>query len=284
MSEYCEAGDRSDYERPFDAEHDDPAAACCLCWARVPKRPPACRLCRHRLAARLWELRDLHALLLAALGPGRAQTQRVSGSREAPLPLRVSALDFAGEAHREIEGVSDTLRPLLRTTVVEDEWTVAVFDGKPRWQRVYQRERALDEDGNPVMVSARDQAGAWSVAAVLDSWARDWSETLDLPLPKPEVPALVSWLSIHLTRAVDEHPAIQEFAEEVTTTLYAVRALLNVSRALIHLHEACPSCGHVALQRDPGGGDVECSNCRRTWPDNQFNRLAVVLADEGEAA
>lgn len=261
------------------ADQDERTGTCPLCWKRDPRQGVVCDLCTQRLAARLWELRDLHALLLAALGPGRAQSQRVSGSREAPLPLRVSALDFAGDAHREIEGVRDTMKPLLHTRLT-DGWDVAVFDGKPRWQRVYVREQVLDGDGSPAMVAARDQAGAWSVAAILDSWARDWATYGDEPLPKPEVPDLVSWLSRHLQWALDHHGAIEEFAGEVTTTVYAVRALLNVSRSMIHLDEACPSCNLAALQRDPGGGDVECANCHRTWPHNQFERLAVVLADE----
>jgi hypothetical protein len=258
--------------------------SCLLCMRRDPRDPPVCDLCRQRLAARLWELRDLHALLLAALGPGRAQTQRVSGSRETPLPLRVSALDLAGDAHRDIEGVHDTLKPLIRTHPT-DEWTATWFDGTPRRQRVYEREMVLDGDGSPAMVAARDQAGSWSVAAVLDSWARDWADILDLPLPQPEVPALVSWLGVHLRWALENHPAVEEFADEVTTMVYAVRALLNVSRTVIHLEEACPSCNLTALTRDPGGGDVECRHCLRVWPHNQFERLAVVLADdEHEAA
>lgn len=218
---------------------DDRTGSCPLCAHRDPRQGLVCDLCSQRLAARLWELRDLHALLLAALGPGRAQSQRVSGSREAPLPLRVSALDLAGTAHREIDGVHDT------------------------W---------------------RDQAGSWSVAATLDSWVRDWAETLELPLPRAQVPALTTWLSRHLRWALDNHPAIDEFADEVTVTLYRVRALLAVSRSVIHLAEACPSCGWTALRRDPGGGPVECGNCRRSWQHEQFERLAVVLADEGDAA
>jgi hypothetical protein len=218
---------------------DERTGSCPLCRHRDPRQGLVCDLCSQRLAARLWELRDLHALLPAALGPGQAQSQRVSGSREASLPLRVSPLDLAGSARREIEGVHDT------------------------W---------------------RDQVGSWSVAATLDSWVRGWAKILDLPLPAAQVPALVSWLSRHLRWALDNHPAIDEFADEVTVTLYRVRALLAVSRAMIHLTEACPSCGWTALRRDPGGGDVECGNCRRSWQHEQFERLAVVLADEGDAA
>jgi hypothetical protein len=218
---------------------EERTGSCPLCYRRDPREGAACDPCRNRLAAALWEIRDLHTLLGAALSPGQSGGQRVSGSREAPLPLSVRALDLAGPARREVEGVSD---------------------------------------------AGRDQAGGWSVAAILDSWARDWAPMLDEPLPRPDVPALVSWLSRHLKWALDEHPAVDDFNHEVIALLYGLRSLLNVSRQPIYLTDPCPSCAHTALKRDPGGGDVECGHCHRTWPHTQFERLAVVLADDGDAA
>lgn len=259
-----------------DEEHAD-EEACVLCGKRPPKDPPACNLCRHRLAARLWEIRDLHALLPAALAPGQGETQRVSGSREAPVPLRLAALDLASPARSG--SVRDQLVPKVRTwfDTAEVDKDGFFFEG-------WHRELVRDEDGRPVRTAAHDQDGQLPVATVLDSWARDWAEFFSQPLPAAEVPALVSWLSVHLPRAVDMHPAIQEFAEEVTLLLYALRSLLNVSRKPIYLTEACPSCNTTALRRDPGGGDVECGNCHREWPHEQFERLAVVLADDERAA
>lgn len=233
------SNDRASMLSDIAATADERGGSCVLCWRRDPDNGPACHLCRSRLAAKVWEIRDLHALLGAALSPGQGEKQRISGSREAPLPLRVDALDFAEPARRPIEGVSDP---------------------------------------------GRDQRGVWSVAAVLDSWVRDWAELLDVPLPSPLVPDLVSWLSRNLQWAVDNHPAIEEFNDEVTAMLYALRALLNVSKKPIYLHDPCPTCGLIALKRDPAGGDVECGNCHRAWKHEEFERLAVVLADEGEAA
>lgn len=214
-------------------EPTEQTGSCICCARRDPIDPPVCNLCRHRVAARLWELRDLHALLSAALGPGQSQQQRVSGSREAPLPLRVEALDYAAAARPSIDGVTDV---------------------------------------------QRDQRGVWGVADILDSWARDWSERRGEDMPSPEVPAIVSWMSTRLTWALDHHPAVDEFAAELLTMVYGLRTLLNVSRKPIYLDDACPSCAHTALRRDPGGGDVECGHCRRVWPHEEFERLAVVLA------
>lgn len=220
---------------------EEPTGSCICCHRRdpLPELTPVCGPCRHRLAAALWEIRDLHSLLGAALSPGRSGGLRVSGSREAPLPLALAALDLAAAARRGVEGVHD--------------------------------------DGH-------DQAGGWGVAAVLDSWARDWAAGLGVPLPRPSVPDLVSWLSRHLSWAFVGHPAVGDFDHEVITLLYGLRSLLHMSRQPIYLPDACPSCALAALRRDPGGGDVVCGHCHREWPHDQFERLAVVLADDGGTA
>jgi hypothetical protein len=238
---------------------EEPTGSCILCHRLEPKSPPACDPCRNRLAARLWELRDLHALLPAALAPGRGEVVRISGSREAPLPLRVAAVDYAAPARSD--SVRDQLVARVRTWFDPD-----TVDRDGFWFHGWHRELLRDEDGVPLTAAAHDQDGALSVASILDSWVRDWAETLDVQRPVAGVPALVSWLSRHLHWALNNHPAVDEFNQEVTVTLYAVRTLLNVSRKPVYLPDACPQCDVTALRRDPGGGDVVCGNCREHWP------------------
>jgi hypothetical protein len=175
--------------------------------------------------------------------------------------------------------VNDTLVPKVRAWFDPSEPDKDGF-----WFGGWHRELVRGEDGKPELAGAHDQDGALPVAAVLDAWARDWADHLEVSLPKAEVPALVSWLSVNLAWALDNHPAVDEFHAEITVMLYSMRTLLNVSRKPIHLSEGCPSCGYVALKRDPGGGDVICGQCRRSWEHHEFERLAVVLADDGEAA
>ena len=68
---------------------------CVVCQRRTPERPMVCDGCRRRIDVDLSEIVDLYALLPTALEPGPSTGQRVSGSREAPLPLRVDPLDLA---------------------------------------------------------------------------------------------------------------------------------------------------------------------------------------------
>lgn len=224
---------------------DEPSGSCTCCQRRDPEYPPACNLCRRRLAARLWELRDLHALLGAALSLGQSGAERVSGSRDAPVPLRLEPLDLAGPADQ-----AD--RPLFARGVL-----------------------GLDDA----------QVGSLSVATILQTRCGEMSALLEVEPPRPQVPAMVSWLSRHLSWAWADYPDVADLADEVTTLTYSLRTLLNVSRKPIYLKDPCPACDRKALKRDPGGGEeVECGHCRAVWDFDEFERLAVVLADDGVVA
>jgi hypothetical protein len=220
----------------------EPSGACVVCGLRDPRWPQVCDLDRGKLAARLWELLDLWRLLPAAILPGQNAQQKVSGSSQEPAPLRIEPLDLAALADQATRSLY--ARGLL----------------------------GLDDA----------QVGTLSVATVLQTRVLEWAGMLDLRPPAGEVPEMVSWLSRHLAWACNDYPEVADFAAEITTTLYACRAVLNVSRKPIYLDDPCPSCSHRALRRDPGGGEVECGHCRRTWPDSQFRRLAVVLAEPDE--
>jgi ribosomal protein L37AE/L43A len=214
---------------------------CPVCAKREARYPQVCDVCRARLASQLWELSDLYSIASAALIPGSRAGQRVSGSRERGLPLSA--------------GVMDLLTPVIRL----GGWPV---------------------DSTRDIVG--DQTGRVPVAVVLDSWVRDWIDVRAMreARPQPVVADMRQWLVNRLGWACDHHPAVDEFADEITCELFALRAVLNVSRRKIRLKEPCPSCGMVlSLVRDPGGGKiVECQNCGEAWDDPVW--LASVLADE----
>lgn len=70
------------------------AVICVVCTRRQTERGQVCDADRTWLDHTLVEIGDLYALLPANMVPGQTQGQRVSGSREAPLPLRVDPLDL----------------------------------------------------------------------------------------------------------------------------------------------------------------------------------------------
>src|SRR5690349_5652729 len=81
---------------------------CVVCQRRQFDRAQVCQGDRIWLDRTLLEIVELYALLPANLAPGRHHGQRVSGSREAPLPLRVDPLDLLMPARAAT--VHDTYR------------------------------------------------------------------------------------------------------------------------------------------------------------------------------
>jgi hypothetical protein len=133
------------------------------------------------------------------------------------------------------------------------------------------RATALDLAGPATTTEVQDyrgdQDGPVAVAAILDSWAQDWAAIRDdEELPHPTVAALVGWLSHRLAWALDSHPAIAEFARELTVTLYTVRSVLEMSRRPIYSPHACPVCGTTALRRQSGDAAWRCAQCRVELP------------------
>jgi predicted amidophosphoribosyltransferase len=62
--------------------------------------------------------------------------------------------------------------------------------------------------------------------------------------------------------ALDHHPAVDEFAAELTVLLYTVRSVLAVSRRPIYSPLACPSCTVAALRRQAGDKVWRCGACK----------------------
>src|SRR6266487_4675277 len=183
---------------------------CVLCAKREPDLPPVCGPCRWLVDLRLREIPDLAAELYS-LG----STQRDA------RPKWVDELDEDGDP----TGVR-----ILTNQPVDPpaHWfTSGPIPGASRAPRVAgSRERGvpvrLDLLGRPdtrcVSDPNHDQTGPIPAAAVLDSWCRDWI-TYDWCggsyLPEPTIENLADWLRVRLEDALDQHPAIEEFAGEI---------------------------------------------------------------------
>lgn len=69
-----------------------------------------------------------------------------------------------------------------------------------------------------------DQTGMVSVATVLDSWASDWAGMRGESRPLPTVFRLAEWLKDRLPWAAAEHPALDDFYQDLQRTAWALRA------------------------------------------------------------
>jgi len=149
-----------------DDEAPTPEAKCLLCRWRTPGdiRSHVCNPCVIRLAETLTEVVRLHSGLSDALAPDRGAGEKVSGSREAPMPVRVDVIDLGLPAHVDsvVDWWQDQTGQISVATVL-DSW---VRD----WIDVRAQREHLPTPTVPVLAS-------W-LEVRLD-WARDHHPAID---------------------------------------------------------------------------------------------------------
>lgn len=156
-------------------------AECVVCQRQPPERPMVCEGCRQRVIDHLRQIVDLYATLPAMLEPGASTGQRVSGSREAPIPVRLDPLDLSlplrgSQAVRDPYGDQTGMVPVVwrldswardwQTTLVPDQRlpvpTVATLAGwlRDRLDLACRHHPAVDEFAAEMRqtVAALDQA------------------------------------------------------------------------------------------------------------------------------
>lgn len=252
-------------------------STCCTCpiyrpdgKPRLPNRPPVCDGDRRLLDSHLWEIPDLYErlpheqpapgnatyavqlpsgdiqwrgvnpladVLPAAPVPGPSKQPRVSGSKERPAPTSLERIDL--------------MLPARQST------------------------RTLFARG--VMGIDDDQVGTLSAATILDTWVRDWRDSLwpDHQLPASSVPDLALWLRNRVDEACDKHPAIDEFAAEMKDLRYALRRQLGETEAQPETEPykgvACQKCDlRGVLMRKPGSEYIECRSCGALMTDAEY--------------
>lgn len=226
----------------------------CAVRGRTPVHYETAQVCepdRVWLAETLTAIVDLTGQLANHTTPRRSGAQRVSGSREAPLPFVADVHDLAAAARPGSIGVR------------------------------YRGTWAHHPNGDP------DQIGHLSVATELESWVTDWIATRgeNEHLPLPLVPPLAGWLHDRLTWAADNHPAIDEFAATLLKLHGALRAYVPKEVGEDEEPPAgrperrrapCPGCENISLWWLPRDGKVHCDveHCRRILTDDEYTEWA----------
>lgn len=214
---------------------------CVLCMRRPAERPQACEPCRLWLPGVLRDVADGHAVLdLTARSAGAAQ--RVSGSREAPVPLALETLDLAAAARLGSRG------PHARGVLGDDDQVghLAVATELEYW--------VIDWIGERAQVEHR---------------------------PDPTVPTLARWLDVRMDWACDRHPAVDEFAADLRD-LRAVLRRANgdlPQRPTPLVGVPCSRCDQKALYRDPESAwRATCGNCGRLYSELEYADWTGLLA------
>lgn len=130
-----------------------------------------------------------------------------------------------------------------------------------------------------------DQVGTLSVATILDTWVRDWRDTLwpDHSLPTPTVADLTVWLRNRVDDVCNQHPAVDEFAAEIRELRSALRGVLGETEAQPETDRyegiSCRRCDlRGVLMRRPGDTYIECGNCGVLSTEEELADWAARLA------
>lgn len=156
-------------------------------------------------------------------------TGPLSGSRHAPIPISPDRIDVLGPTRQGSRG------PQVRGVLGVDN----------------------------------DQVGHLSLATTLETWIRDWCERRDQGEGGPvmRVDQMCQWLYNRLDWACSEHPAIDEFADEIRSYRSTMVGLLGLIEKVDYKDGiACPKCNERALFQRAGGvrdGSlwIECGRC-----------------------
>ncbi|MFQ6194859.1 hypothetical protein [Streptomyces sp. NPDC000405] len=130
-----------------------------------------------------------------------------------------------------------------------------------------------------------------AVTATLDSWLRDWHETLSWDAPtygKDPLAEAAAALRANILWAVEQHPAVADFATEVAELYRTVTSLIDPAKRARRIGN-CPTpieeeerrtCGAV-LRYTPGATTITCPWCRGAW--DAIDLAALMARSERES-
>lgn len=94
--------------------------------------------------------------------------------------------------------------------------------------------------------------------------------------------AATQYLSRHLGRILTETEGgyAAAFGQQVIGVDRKLRKKIGWDRFVRRLDVPCPACDMLTLGIADGTDVVRCSSCKNTWPELEYERLALVLASE----
>lgn len=178
---------------------------------------------------------------------GSRSAPRVSGSGDAPVPIRLDPTDLLAPA-----------RPASTAVRMAGNW----------WRIA---------GGDP------DQTGRLSVATELETWARDWATDRHEGWPDPQVPSLCRWLADRIDWACHDHPAVDEFAADVQRIHGGLMAANgHFGAPPKSMTASCPSCDGLYLTQEYPEGWIECANCRRLLNPEEYAEYVRTLIEDAK--
>lgn len=201
-----------------------------------------CRTCERRAGHAAAELPRLYTELETIIGEHRAAAgEHVSGTPEQPLPPRLDVLTVQAAIDATLTAWAQPVAGRCR--IPWDTAAMARLRSGPRVNRA-----------------------AHILAANLDALLR-----------LPAVPIDV-WVVGHGVVTV-KHTGL-DGALRLLALHQRGRQLVTGGTGDARLPVPCPQCEAPALVRRNGGDQVTCAACGSSWPESDYRRLCLILADD----
>lgn len=218
---------------------------CVICQRREPTRAQVCNPDRIRLAGTLASIVELWRQLPDALQPGQSAAQRVTGSRDAPIPARIDVIDL----------------------------TAAVRNGSATPEA---REHPEDQIGHPAVAAILDQ---WC-----RDWRDEMAFAQTLPLPTvPELARwLTDRLDWACDRhpAVDEFATEMR---QLRAVLFGTLGLFEPEPEFCN-GVVCRGCDRYALYRSQDRYAAECDECGMLYTEDEYREWSALVSAQVRCA
>lgn len=225
---------------------------------------------RDRVVDALARLPELYVHLFLALPKQGAAGEKVSGTREPPVPiaLEVEAL------MRDIASTVTTWERIVRDTA-------SLTDvGESRQESGVAVDRAcrtLAAHVDTLLACPPTSVWEWDDDAgpagtpLGCHYQGDRTRIGRMALPRGDAPD-------------GAYVAADRTGGDAARTIIALagrcRVLLGMTRLVHRLPVPCPTCGVAALTREDGASEVRCQSCGRAEPEERYARLAMILAED----
>lgn len=205
--------------------------------------PYACHSCRSRMARQLVQISDEWLLLDATPASGRSE--RVTGSKEAPIGARVDVLD---QQLPVTANTADPIRANVGDQIGETPAGVVLDLIVSEWLEGRRRDGYRERRPVPTVSN-------------LTSWLRD----------------RLDWACSHLPDSIDAHA---DEIRQLCGRLYALNGNVKAKTEPIPA-TPCKHCGHIALVRVEG--QTVCTNCSQ-YSGPFADAIATAIVKVQEAA
>lgn len=200
-----------------------------------------CEDCERRTGRAIGDLPRLFTQLETIIGEHAAGGEHVSGTREPVIPPRVDVLVLQAELDATTTCWARIVAPRVRIT----------------WDRGQMaRMRA----------GVRVDRGAAILAASMDAFLR--------------LPATPLFRRLKDGTLVGGRYRGIDGALNLVTLHERGRQLVTGGSGNARLPVPCPSCEAPALVRSNGSDQVDCRACGRYWPESDYRRLCLILAED----